>query len=71
MNPLAANQDPCFLNKENVAFTLDQIQSNKVKTKLKGLLNGVCLMLCLLVKPSLKRQKLKYSFCTVCSYFTE
>ena len=47
MNPFAANQDPRFSGMKIVAFTLAQIQSNKIKMKLKGLSNGICLILCL------------------------
>ena len=62
MLPFAANQVPSFSNVEIVAFTLKQIHSNKVKMKLKGLSNVICLVLCLLVKQILKRQKSKFSF---------
>ena len=62
MLPFAANQVPSFSNVEIVVFNFRQIHSNKVKMKLKGLSNGICLILCLLVKQILKRQKLKFSF---------
>ena len=49
MNPLAANRYPGFLSMKVAAFTLDEIHSNKVKTKLKRLFYGVCLDSSLLV----------------------
>ena len=64
MLPFTTNQVPSFSNVEIVA-------SNKVKMKLKGLLNGICLILRLLVKQILKRQKSKFSFRTFCQYFTK
>ena len=71
MLPFAANQVPSFSNVENAAFTFKQIHSNKVKMNLKGLSNGIYLILRLLVKQILKPQKSKFGFWTFCQYFTK
>ena len=62
MNPRAENPKTSFSNLELEAYTFEQIYCTKVYTKLKGLSNGVCLILCFLVKQVGNQQKLKFSF---------
>ena len=47
--PLSLESKSSFFNRKIAAFTFDQVNSNNVFVKLKGLSNGMCLMPCLLV----------------------